>query len=206
MFFLEVKAFDDEFVAAQSQAMAAGRAGARRAGPGRGAEGNRRRHLEARRPRRARPQRRSRLPTCAPWPPRSGRSNSARPRRPAASCRDRPAAIRGAAVAAPPPTRSATTRWAWPSRRCGARPWSSKRCSTEAAMPHELEALNQLLRAETDVQAATGGAPAERRRWRRQSQHARLVVALRSGAAQAAADQLRDAGGVGDPAGRAHRG
>ena len=76
-----------------------------------------------------------------------------------------------------------------------------ERLQTGAALPHEMEALNQLLKAEADVrrrqvarQQGGGGGGGNR-------PTPDLSDPVRPGAAQAAADQLRDAQRLRDPAG-----
>ena len=81
---------------------------------------------------------------------------------------------------------------------------------TSGALPHEMEALNQLLKAaaENRRRQVTRGAAGERRR-RRQPLRSGLVEPVRSGAAQAPGDKLRDAefdrGAGGEQAGRSAR-
>ena len=127
----------------------AGRAGSRRR-----AEGDRRRHLEARQPR---PPRRPRQSATR----HAGRSPTAQRALEQRAAKEAGSQLQGAdperRPAAPPRPRHGQRggrriRWGWPSRRCGGPPASSTRLQTAAAMPHEIEALNQLLKAEADVQ------------------------------------------------------
>ena len=67
------------------------------------------------------------------------------------------------------------------------------RLKTADALPFEMTALEQLLKADSDVQQAADRPAAGRRRRHRQPADAGHVDAVRPAAAQAAADQLRDA-------------
>ena len=150
IFFLEVKPFEEEFVAAQSQAMGQGGGGRRPAASraGRSAEGDHRRHLEARRarPARARRQRRSRTSRRS----RKAQSELRTARRAgerAGVARDRRSARRRRCGRARPATRSDRPR----DRSDGPRRRSSSTSSIRpGALPHEMEALNQLLKAEAE--------------------------------------------------------
>ena len=208
IFFLEVKPFEEEFTLAQSQAAMGGGGGNRQHRRSRRrAEGDHRRDLEARSPlagrARARsPSRTSRrsavprreLKTRVEQTSSSFRESTMRdPRRPAAaSGRGGPAAAAGRCAAGQTHARRRRDD-ARRRRRWAGRSTSLDALKTADALPPEMEALNQLLKAQADVkkrqvqrQQAGGGA-------RRQPQHPGHVEPVRQGARAASADQLRDA-------------
>ena len=126
MFFLEVKPYEEEFVAAQSQAMAGMQADdRRRRSAGRRAEGHHRRHLEARRAR-AQRARNGKSEQDIRAVATAQRALKGKAEEAADATGAHAAAIRGGAAAGPPGV-GATRRsdWRRPSRRWAARPPSS---------------------------------------------------------------------------------
>ncbi len=149
IFFLEVKPFEEEFVAAQSQSMGQGSAGKAAALQGL-AEAQKqiivatwKLDARARRARDAGSQRD--IKAVAKAQIRTARSRGKGER----AGRAARVATRGD-VAGRIERRPATIRSAAPSKRWAARSTSSTRSTPRRALPHEMEALNQLLRAEAE--------------------------------------------------------